>query len=108
MLLLRSLAADPSFVIAVHSLFMKCAADRKIPDDWKMANVVALHKKGALNKAENFRPVSLVFLVKCTESLLESTSLIMPGVVLHVISMALLAADHVLPTCWKHLILLSI
>ena len=57
--LLRSLAADPSFVIAVHSLFLKCAADRKIPDDWKMANVVALHKKGARDKAENFRPVSL-------------------------------------------------
>ena len=28
-------------------------------------------------------------------------------VVLHVISMASLAADHVLPTCWKHLTLSS-
>ena len=42
--LLRSLAADPSFVNAVYTLFLKCATDRKIPDDWKMANVVALHK----------------------------------------------------------------
>ena len=44
---------------AVYTLFMKCATDRRIPDDWKMANVVALHKKGARDKAENFRPVSL-------------------------------------------------
>ena len=29
--LLRSLAADPSFVSAVHALFVKCATDRKIP-----------------------------------------------------------------------------
>ena len=57
--LLRSLAADPSFVNAVYTLFLKCATDRKIPDDWKMANVVALHKRGARDKAENFRPVSL-------------------------------------------------
>ena len=57
--LLRSLASDPSFVNAVYTLFLKCATDRRIPDDWKMANVVALHKKGARDKAENFRPVSL-------------------------------------------------
>ena len=39
--LLRSLAADPSFVSAVHALFVKRATDRKIPADWKIANVVA-------------------------------------------------------------------
>ena len=43
----------------MYTLFLKCATDRKIPDDWKMANVVALHKKGARDQAENFRPVSL-------------------------------------------------
>ena len=57
--LLRSLAADPSFVSAVHSLFVKCATDRKIPADWKIANVVALHKKGSRDQAANHRPVSL-------------------------------------------------
>ena len=43
----------------MYTLFLKCATDRRIPDDWKMANVVALHKKGARDKAENFRPDSL-------------------------------------------------
>ena len=57
--LLRSLAADPSFVSAVHALFVKCATDRKIPADWKIANVVALHKKGPRDQAANHRPVSL-------------------------------------------------
>jgi len=57
--LLKSLASNPGFVKAVHTLFVQCADSRKIPADWKVANVVALHKKGSRDKAENHRPVSL-------------------------------------------------
>ena len=57
--LLRSLAADPSFAKAVYTLFAKCVQGRKIPAEWKIANVVALHKKGSRDQAANHRPVSL-------------------------------------------------
>ena len=30
-----------------------------IPDDWKIANVISLYKKGAKDKVESYRPVSL-------------------------------------------------
>jgi hypothetical protein len=57
--LLRPLAADPSFARAVYTLFAKCVQGRKIPAEWKIANVVALHKKGSRDQAANHRPVSL-------------------------------------------------
>ena len=40
-------------------MFAKCVQGRKIPADWKIANVVALHKKGSRDQAANHRPVSL-------------------------------------------------
>ena len=30
-----------------------------LPDDWKRANICALHKKGSRKSANNYRPVSL-------------------------------------------------
>ena len=35
----------------------------KIPEDWKMANVVPIHKKGDKSNVENYRPISLTCLV---------------------------------------------
>ena len=57
--LLRALAGNQEFVNAVYRLFCACACTRKMPTDWKEANVVALHKKGPRNLSENHRPVSL-------------------------------------------------
>ena len=57
--LLKSLASDPKFVDSVYKLFICCAESRQIPSDWKLANLIALHKKGPRNRAENYRPVSL-------------------------------------------------
>ena len=34
-----------------------------IPDEWKLANVVPVHKKDAKNNVENYRPISLTCLV---------------------------------------------
>ena len=54
-------------------LFISCCADvGKIPADWKVANVVALHKKGPRNLAGNYRPVSLTsILCKLYEKLIR-------------------------------------
>ncbi len=35
----------------------------KIPGDWKMANVVPVHKKGSKSDVTNYRPISLTSLV---------------------------------------------
>ncbi|WP_293138076.1 reverse transcriptase family protein, partial [Moritella sp.] len=34
-----------------------------IPEDWKLANVVPIHKKGSKNNVENYRPISLTSLI---------------------------------------------
>ena len=40
-------------------IFNKSLEEGRIPNDWKMANVKPLHKKGAKNQVSNYRPVSL-------------------------------------------------
>ena len=69
---LNSLATDDRFVAAVHKLFVRCAETCRIPSDWKKANVIALHKKGPKNLAQNYRPISLTcILCKVYEKLLR-------------------------------------
>ena len=34
-----------------------------IPEDWKSANVTAIHKKGNRQEHRNFRPIGLTFVV---------------------------------------------
>ena len=45
---------------ALFNISFECG---EIPDDWKIANVISLHKKGAKDKVENYRPVSLTSIV---------------------------------------------
>ena len=40
-------------------LFNKSLQLGKIPRDWKLANVVPVHKKGNQEHTENYRPISL-------------------------------------------------
>ena len=40
-------------------LITTCAENRKIPSEWKLANVVPLHKKGSRDRSESYRPISL-------------------------------------------------
>ena len=44
-------------------LFNKAYISGVLPDDWKTANVVPIHKKGHKEDIENYRPVSLTSLV---------------------------------------------
>ncbi|MGL5707837.1 MAG: hypothetical protein ACRDDF_06185, partial [Aeromonas sp.] len=43
----------------ILELFVMSLKSGKIPDDWKMAEVVAIYKSGSKTKVENYRPVSL-------------------------------------------------
>ena len=55
-----------------------------IPREWKLANVVPVHKKGAKENVENFRPISLTCLVMKTferiikDSILTRTNHVLP------------------------------
>ena len=40
-------------------LFQSIMASGVVPDDWKVANVVPIHKGGSRNEATNYRPISL-------------------------------------------------
>ena len=70
--LLRYLSENSSFVDAVVLLFSACASEQYIPEVWKTATVVALHKKGSVHSPNNYRPVSLTcILCKAYEKLLR-------------------------------------
>ena len=70
--LLKFLSEDSSFVEAVVSLFNTCASERCIPEIWKTATVVALHKKGSVHNPNEYRPVSLTCIMcKTYEKLLR-------------------------------------
>ena len=71
--LLLCLAENESFVDAITALFKQCYETGSIPLKWKVANVVALHKKGSKTVASNYRPISLTCLLcriyeKCIKS----------------------------------------
>ena len=71
--LLKSLAESSGFVESLTLLYQKCAYECKIPNLWKTANVVALHKKGSKKQALNYRPVSLTcILCKVYEQFIRS------------------------------------
>ena len=43
----------------LYLLFKKSLHETTIPEDWKLATVTPIFKKGNRSKAENYRPVSL-------------------------------------------------
>ena len=50
----------------------KTIKDGNIPEDWKKANISPIYNKGARNRAENYRPISLTSIVcKIMESLIK-------------------------------------
>jgi len=44
---------------AITSVFNRCIKEGTFPSIWKRGKVVPVHKRGALNKIENYRPVCL-------------------------------------------------
>ena len=47
----------------LYLLFRKSLDEGTVPNDWKMANVAPIHKKGNKKLTSNFRPVSLTSMV---------------------------------------------
>ena len=70
------LSQDQSFVDAIVLLFRACITERCIPEVWKTAIVVALHKKGSVHNPNEYRPVSLTcILCKVYEKLVRELHL---------------------------------
>ncbi len=42
-----------------YSIFNRSVQQRKVPEDWKLANVIPISKKGDKSVALNYRPISL-------------------------------------------------
>ena len=59
--ILKELCEELSQPLAI--LFNKTLTEGKIPEDWKTANITAIHKKGNKKLASNYRPVSLTCLI---------------------------------------------
>ena len=63
--------------LAIYTVFSKSLQEGTVPDDWKLANVTSIYKKGPKSDPGNYRPVSLTsilckLLEKCVrKSILE-------------------------------------
>ncbi|CAB3985999.1 Hypothetical predicted protein [Paramuricea clavata] len=51
---------------SLHYLFTKSLRLSQIPTEWKLANIIPLHKKGVKEQVENYRPISLLSIVSKT------------------------------------------
>ena len=52
-----------SYQMLHHGAATKCFTMGQLPNDWKIANVVPIHKKGDKSDVNNYRPTSLTSLV---------------------------------------------
>ena len=69
----------------ITALFRESLGSAVLPGDWRKAVVVAIHKSGSRQKADNYRPVSLTsVLCKCLERLIRKQ------ISLHLVSQQLL------------------
>ncbi len=56
----------------LSTFFNACLTQNYIPDEWKSANVIPLHKHGSIHEPGNFRPISLTSVVgKVMESIVS-------------------------------------
>ena len=53
-------AAGSSITPSLTRLFNLCLSKQKVPDLWKKANVIPIHKKGDRDNLQNYRPVSIL------------------------------------------------
>ena len=53
----------PSLEVPLSILYNKSYSTGELPQDWKLANVVPIHKKSRKDNVENYRPISLTSLV---------------------------------------------
>ncbi|KAL1447281.1 hypothetical protein WDU94_008893 [Cyamophila willieti] len=53
-------AGEECTVDLLHKLYLQIWAEKRIPNDWKQALIVPIHKKGSKNKCSNYRGISLL------------------------------------------------
>ena len=71
--LLANLSNNTGFVRALTQLYNNCFESGCIPAVWKTAHVTAIHKKGCMSDARNYRPISLTcVLCKVYEKIVRS------------------------------------
>ena len=64
--------AAEELAVPLRMIFMSSLNQGRIPEDWKSAEVCAIHKKGSKSSCNNYRPVSLTSVVcKTLESLIR-------------------------------------
>ena len=54
--------AAPVVSESVMQIFNRSIVSHVFPNEWKVARVNALHKKGPRNMLDNYRPISIIFL----------------------------------------------
>ena len=52
--------AGESVKPGIRNIIMKSLSDKTYPNNWKLAIMKTLHKKGEKSNAENYRPISLL------------------------------------------------
>ena len=52
--------SDAALVVPLKIIFTNCLRYCLLPQIWKCANVVPVHKKNEKNLKENYRPISLL------------------------------------------------
>ena len=64
---LSSVIAEP-----LAKLFQNSLVQGVVPNDWRKANITALFKKGSKSESQNYRPVSLTYVIcKQMESIIK-------------------------------------
>jgi len=82
---MKELSAEVTPILTY--IFNQPLMSEQLPPDWHMANIFALHKNGALDQAENYRPISLTsvcckilehIVYSCICNYLDENSIITP------------------------------
>ena len=56
----KALVSDDAAVLLLTELLNKVWEQKQIPDNWRLASVVSIFKKGDTSMPENYRPISLL------------------------------------------------
>ena len=54
------LAGEGTIVNWLHKLYQSIINGEEMPEDWREAVIIPIHKKGNVTKCENYRPISLL------------------------------------------------